>query len=148
MMMIKAMVTGEKVLVLAALLLTSCSPSGPSEGAYKKSVKAADESAAIQLLRTIASAQAQSKVTRGSYGDFNSLVQAGFLDQRFASTSPELSGYRFRMSATEAEFSVTADPQSSEGGPASRNRHFYLDSGDGAIHVNPTQTATNADPVL
>lgn len=146
--MIKAIVIRETMVVFAALLLTSCSPSGPTEGVYRKSIKAADESAAIQLLRTIASAQTQSKVTRGSYGDFNSLVQAGFLDQRFASTSPELSGYRFRMSATEAEFSVTADPQSSEGDPVSRNRHFYLDSADAAIHVNPTQTATKADPVL
>lgn len=146
--MINAIVRVETMVVLAALLLTSCSPSGPSEGVYKKSIKAADESAAIQTLRTIASAQTQSKVMRGSYGDFNSLVQAGFLDQRFASTSPELSGYRFTMSATEAEFSVTADPQSAEGEPVSRSRHFYLDSADAAIHVNQTQTATRGDPVL
>jgi hypothetical protein len=144
----EAIARRKTVYLLAALLLTSCSQGGSSEGAYRKTIKAADESAAIQLLRTIAAAQAQSKATRGSYGDFNNLVQAGFLDQRFAATSPELNGYRFTMRATESEFSVTADPQTSPGETTVGNRHFYLDSGDNAIHVNPTKTATKADPAL
>src|SRR4029079_12493712 len=90
------------------LFLGSCTAgdsSGPA-GALPKAVSAVDETSAIQTLRTIATAQAQAKATRGSYGDFNTLVQAGFLDQRFASDAPTARGYRFRMTAGERDFSV------------------------------------------
>ena len=53
----------------------------------------------LLLLASIATAQAQAKATRGSYGDFNTLVQSGFLDQRFAGETPVLRGYKFRMTA-------------------------------------------------
>ncbi len=137
------------VFLLVALLPASCS-TGPSssQGGYQKSIKAVDETAAIQLLRTIATAQTQSKTTRGSYGDFNDLVQAGLLDQRFASTSPDLNGYRFTMRASESEFSVNADPQKSDESGTNGGRYFYLESSDGTIHVNPAKTATKSDPSL
>jgi hypothetical protein len=134
--------------LVVVLALAACSPSSPPEGAYRKSIKAADETATIRLLHTIATAQTQSKVTRGAYGDFDSLVQAGFLDQRFAGTSPDLNGYRFTMKASEAEFSVNADPVAVADQPATANRHFYLDSADNVIHVNAGATATKGDPAL
>lgn len=137
-----------QLLVLcAALLLSSCATSQSGPGVYPKAVSAADEGFAIQALRTISTAQTQCKVTRGSYGDFNTLTQAGFLDQRFASSSPTLKGYRLTMKAGENEFSVNADPETQPQGTTG-SRHFYLESSDNAIHVNPTQTATSTDPVL
>lgn len=140
-----------KWLVLVLLLLLSSCTAGDSSGgagAYPKTITAADESSAIQTLRTIATAQAQARATRGSYGDFNTLVQAGFLDQRFASGTPILRGYRFRMTAGESDFSVSADPQTEESQPTSGSRHFYLDSTDNTIHVNRSQAASRTDPAL
>ncbi len=132
------------------LFLGSCTAGDSSggAGALPKAVSAVDETSAIQTLRTIATAQAQARATKGSYGDFNTLVQAGFLDQRFASETPILRGYRFRMTAGENDFSVNADPQTSTGQDATGGRHFYLDSTDNAIHANRNQTASKTDPAL
>ncbi len=136
-------------LLVVLVFLTSCAgDSSGGAGVYPKAVSAVDESSAIQTLRTIATAQAQAKVTRGSYGDFNTLVQAGFLDQRFASDAPIARGYRFRMTAGESDFSVNADPEIVEGQAPTSARHFYLDSTDNAIHVNRSQTASKTDPAL
>ena len=131
------------------VLLASCSAGNSSGGlgAYPKAMGAADEGSAIQTLRTIATAEAQMKATRGSYGDFEALTQAGYLDQRFAGPTPNLRGYRFTLSATDAEFTVRADPQTTETQPTTGVRHFYLDGTDNAVHANPTQAASKADPV-
>jgi hypothetical protein len=136
------------LMLFLALLLASCSPS-PQQGlgVYPKAVGAADEGFAIQALRTIATAQTQFKVTRGSYGDFDSLTQAGLLDQRFASATPTLKGYRLSMKSSENEFTVNADPETQPQGTTG-SRHFYLESSDTAIHVNATQTAGKTDPIL
>jgi len=130
------------------VFLSSCTGDSGPAGALPKAVSAVDETSAIQTLRTIATAQAQAKATRGSYGDFNTLVQAGFLDQRFASDAPTARGYRFRMTAGECDFSVKADPETVEGKDKSGARHFYLDATDNTIHVNRTQTASKSDPAL
>jgi len=140
-----------KWLGLFVLLVFGSCTAGDSSGgagALPKAVSAVDETSAIQTLRTIATAQAQARATKGSYGDFNTLVQAGFLDQRFASETPVLRGYRFRMTAGENDFSVNADPQASSGQEATGGRHFYLDSTDNDIHANRGQTAAKTDPVL
>lgn len=137
------------ICLLAAGLLSGCSSSGPQgPGAYPKSVSAADETSAIQTIRTIASAQTQAKAMRNSYEDFDTLVQLGFLDQRFAGTNPNLRGYRFSIIANANEFAVTADPQPTANAPAAGSRHFYLDSNDNVIHVNSSQPATRQDPSL
>ena len=136
--------------VLIALFLASCSSTKPSEGlgVYPKAVGAADEASAIQALRTIATAEAQLKATSGVYGDFDALTKAGVLDQRFAGSTPNLRGYRFAMNVTASDFSVNADPQTTETQPTTGSRHFYLDSSDNAIHVNATQPASRSDLVL
>lgn len=128
-----------------ALFFSNCSGGNPAgnRGTLQKAIDAADETSAIQTLRTIASAQAQAKAIRGSYADFAGLVDGGFLDQRFATATPTLRGYRFTMSASSGEFSVTADPAGEATG-----RHFYLDSNDDAIHVNATGGASKSDPTL
>ena len=137
-------------LVLGVVLLASCSSGGSSEGlkVYPKAMGAADEGSAIQTLRTIATAEAQMKATRGSYGDFEALTQAGYLDSRFAGPTPNQRGYRFTISATDAEFTVLADPQITETQPTTGVRHFYLDGLDNSVHANPTQTASKSDPVV
>jgi hypothetical protein len=153
-MMKKKMGATQKCAALAGLLLglglfAACSSGSSSEGlgAYPKAMGAADEASTIQALRTIATAQAQMKGTRGSYGDFDALTQAGYLDARFAGRAPNLRGYRFTMTASDSEFAVNADPQTTEKQPTTGSRHFYLDGSDNAVHANPTQPASKTDPV-
>jgi len=127
-----------------ALFVCSCSSSAPgNRGTLLKAVEAADETATIQTLRTIFSAETQAKAIRGSYADFPGLVDGGFLDARFSKATPTMRGYRFSMSASAGEFSINADPIE----PAS-GRHFYIDSNDEAIHVNPTAGTSKSDPAL
>jgi len=140
-----------KWLFLGAVLFLSACASGSSNeglGVYPKAVSAVDETSAIQTLRTIATAQSQSRTIRGGYADFNTLVQAGYLDERFKSDAPNLRGYRFTMKTSDTDFSVNADPQTTASQPTTGGRHFYLDSTDNAIHVNQTQTASKSDPSL
>ena len=156
MMIANACATGRLAAMLGVLvgvvLFASCSSGNSSGGsgglgALPKAMGAADEASAIQTLRTIATAEAQLKATRGSYGDFETLTQSGYLDQRFAGPNPNLRGYRFSISATEAEFTVRADPQTTETQPTTGVRHFYLDGTDNAVHANPNQAASKTDPV-
>jgi hypothetical protein len=143
-------VAGLVGLLVALVLLASCSSGNSTDGlrVYPKAMGAADEASAIQALRTIATAEGQLKASRGSYGDFETLTQAGYLDQRFAGPKPNLRGYRFTISATESEFTVNADPQTTETQPTTGSRHFYLDGADNAVHANPTQPASKSDPVV
>jgi hypothetical protein len=139
---------GLLALFLSILLLASCSGnSSAGLGALPKAMGAADEASAIQTVRTIATAENQLKATRGLYGDFDALTQAGFLDSRFASRTPDVQGYRFTISATDAEFTLNADPQVTQEHPTTGTRHFYLDNSDNAVHANPTQAASKADPL-
>ena len=137
-------------LFLVALVFASCSSGDSSKGlgVYPKAVGAADEASAIQSLRTIATAQQELKATRGAYGNFDALTQAGLLDARFAGSTPNLKGYRFTMNVTDSDFSVNADPQTTEAQPTTGVRHFFLDSTDNSIHVNVKQAASKDDPVL
>ena len=131
-----------------AFVLTSCGTKTEGPAVYPKAMGAADEGSAIQALRTIATAQTQAKAMRNSYENFDTLVQLGFLDQRFSGSNPNLRGYRFSMTNTESEFTVQADPQATENSPTTGSRHFYLDSTDTIIHVNSAQAATRKDPSL
>lgn len=131
--------------LMVAIVMFGCASGDSSNhtGSLQKAVDAADETAAIQTLRTIASAELQAKAVRGSYADFDGLVQGGFLDQRFSGALPMLRGYRFTISSDADQFSVNADP-----GPQFTGRHLYIDSTDNVIHVNSTTAAKRNDPAL
>src|SRR5260370_20802093 len=122
-------------LCAGALLLASCSSGDSSKGlgVYPKALGAADEASAIQSLRTIATAQQELKATRGAYGSFDALTQAGLLDARFAGSTPNLKGYRFNMNVTDSDFLVNPDPQTTETQPTTRIRHVYLHSTENTL---------------
>jgi hypothetical protein len=135
--------------VLVAVFAVCCtgSKSGGLE-VYPKAMGAADEASAIQSLRTVGLAETQLKATSGAYGSFDALVKAGLLDQRFAGATPNLKGYRLSIRSTDSDYSINADPQTTETQPTTGSRHFYLDSSDNNIHINGTQTASKSDPTL
>jgi type II secretory pathway pseudopilin PulG len=122
--------------------------------AWQSSRRAANESATIYALNTVAVEEYTYRQVHGSYGTFDQLIEAGALDKRFAGTSPVISGYVFMLSATPKTesappfFSINADPQQSEGFGATGKRHFYKDSTSGYTHYNEGQSATPDDPVL
>jgi hypothetical protein len=124
--------------------------------AYIKARPGADEAAIAMTLKQIASAQQNYLLTRASnsYGTFDQLVEAGFLDARFKGSAPVTHGYVFNMKLVEARdgqspsFSVNADPQPSRERPVTGTRHYYLDSSASAIRVNPDRPATASDAPL
>ncbi len=145
----KRRLAGVLGLFASLALLASCSSGDSSQGlgALPKAMGAAEEASTIQALRTIATAEGQLKATRGAYGDFDALTSAGFLDSRFSGRTPNVQGYRFTISATDADFAVNADPEATDKHPTTGARHFYLDGSDNVVHSNPTQTASKTDPV-
>src|SRR5260370_14813064 len=117
---------GKWFLLICALFLASCASSSGGLGVYPKAVGASDEGFTIQSLRTIATAEIQLKATQGSYGGFDALTQAGFLDTRFVGQTPNLKGYRYTIRSSDSAFFVNADPQPTEPQPTTGVRHFYL----------------------
>lgn len=112
------------------------------------SVVAADETAAMSAIRTVAVAeQTYSTSNNGSYGTFAQLVKAGFLDSRFDSDKPKFKGYILSLVVSEKggepSFTLNADPESPQKG-----RHFYVESSSSLIHVNATQPAGVSDPTI
>ena len=123
---------------------------------WKAAVKSANEAAAAQALRTIASDQMiyYNAHQRSSFGTFDEMLKEGLLNAHFSGTTPVVEGYVFTMrvipksTSTQPGYAVNADPQVTEGVGATGKNHFYLESDSNTIHVNPTQPATAADPPI
>ena len=117
--------------------------------ALEDSVAAADETAALSAVRTIGVAeQTYFTSNNGTYGTFDQLVNAGYLDSRFNSEKPKIKGYEISLvisgkSEVDSSYTVNADPQ-----PPLRGRHFFTDSATSLIRVNPSQSAGPSDPPL
>jgi Tfp pilus assembly protein PilE len=122
--------------------------------AWQSSARAANETAAIQTLNTIAVEERTYHVEHGSYATFDQLIEDGAFDKRFAGESPVVEGYIYRLKLTPKAgntppaFGVNADPQQSEGFSATAKRHFYMDSTGTLIHYNEDRPATGDDPPL
>jgi hypothetical protein len=109
-----------------------------------------DETVAITALRNINSAQRIYSLSHeGNYGTLAQLSEAGYLDSRISSGKP-LRDYVFALTVTpksestpDGSYSCQADPVTGRPG-----RHFYIDSISGTIHVNATEPASAADPVI
>ena len=117
---------------------------------WKAAVRSANEVAAAQHLKIIASVEIQYfNMHNRKFGTFDQLVKDGF-DARFSGDAPVVDGYTFTLKVVEnikslrTLYTLNADPQSS----ASGKNHFYLDSTGGAIHVNADRPASATDPPL
>lgn len=113
------------------------------------SKSAANETAVIGALRSIASAQSLYAVTHnGEYGTFDQLVGGGHLDSRFKGEQPHIGGYVLTMKVSAGSYAVNADPQAGIAAGSTGNRHFYLDATDNAVHFNRQRAASSSDPTL
>lgn len=130
-------------LLIAFAFLLSCQTYSTG---LQQSVARADEMSAVAALKTISTAQqAYATSNGGSYGTFQQLCEAGYLDERFNSATPEIKDYALSMDVSANSYRLNADPA-----PAGEQagRHLYLDSTSPLIRVNATQPATAKDPLM
>lgn len=138
------------VLMCAAACVAATACQEYTKG-LQKSVAGADDTAAVAALKAIASAERNYNVTNaGEYGTLQQLTGAGLLDKRFTTDKP-VKDYVFTLKViakapggADGSYACNVDPDPS--GPG--GKHFYLDSTSTDIHVNASQAATAADPIL
>jgi prepilin-type N-terminal cleavage/methylation domain-containing protein len=122
---------------------------------WRAAVRAGNEAAALQDLKTISSVQIQYYNTHNrNFGTFEQLTKEQMLDARFTGNPPVVDGYIFTLKVTpktanaQTSYTLNADPQQSEGIGSTGKNHFYVDSTAGTIHVNADQAAGPNDPPL
>jgi len=117
---------------------------------FKASQKAGNEAATQQNIKTIAATQIQYYNTHSrTFATFEQLIKEQLLSTKFAGNPPNADGYIYTLKVTAktagapSSYTLNADPQSDGAG----TNHFYIDSSDSSIHLNPTQPASASDPV-
>jgi hypothetical protein len=115
---------------------------------YRAAMRAGFEAATVQNLKTIAAVEAQYFVTHNrTFGTLDQLIKEQELSRKFSGDPAVADGYIFTLSITpqpdgSSGYKINADPQSE----ASGAKHFYLDSSDNRIRVNPDRQAGPSDP--
>jgi type II secretory pathway pseudopilin PulG len=113
--------------------------------------RAANESAAISSLRTIAAAEVTYQATagRGQFGALRDLGASSLLDSQLASGTK--SGYRFALTVQDGDrytapgFTVTATPIVTTGTGQTGIRSFYVDESQTIRYSNNPYTPATAD---
>ncbi len=122
---------------------------------WRAAVRAGNEAATLQDLKTVASVEIQYYNTHNrNFGTFEELVKEQMLDTRFNGNPPVVDGYIFALkvnpktTSSQTSYTLNADPQQADGIGATGKNHFYIDSTAGTIHVNANQPASPSDPPL
>jgi len=117
---------------------------------WKAAQRAGNEAATLQNLRTIAAVEIQYYNTHSrTFGTFDQMVKEQMLSSKFSGNPPAADGYILTLKVTPktatspTSYTLNADPQSDNSG----KNHFYIDSTDGSIHLNPDQAAGPNDAV-
>jgi prepilin-type N-terminal cleavage/methylation domain-containing protein len=118
---------------------------------WKAAQRAGNEAATALDIKKVAEKEIEYYNSNNrSFGTFEEMVKDQFLESRFAGNPPILDGYIFtlkvvpRTATQPTSYTLNADPQSD----ATGKNHFYIDSNDGAIHVNKNQPAGPNDPPM
>jgi prepilin-type N-terminal cleavage/methylation domain-containing protein len=121
---------------------------------YQSSVRKANEAAAVATLHAIRVAEAKYVIDhKGQYGTFQQLFEQSYLDKRMNHDQPHDRGYVFvitliaKSENTVATFSVSANPEQSQGLGATGRNFYYMDPDSGICFSN-TGPATAADDTL
>ena len=125
---------------------------GVGSYAWGSMIKAGNENAAAQSINQIRTYQSQyAGKNRGKFATFDQLITSAGLGEQFKGERPVVNGYIFTMTVEEssgskpASYSVTADPQVSEGVSATGTRHFYTDSNLSTIKTTDENRPAKAD---
>jgi Tfp pilus assembly protein PilE len=118
---------------------------------WKAALRAGDEAATMQNLKTIAAVEIQYYNNHDrTFGSFDQMIMERILTSKFSGNPTIADGYVFKLniipktSSQPASYTLSADPRSA----ATGTNHFYIDSNEGTIHVNPDQPASAADPAV
>jgi hypothetical protein len=146
----------KKIIIIAvvAIAIVPLSVLGVLGGAaamgWRAATRAGNEAATLQNLNTIAAVEAQYFITHSrSFGTLDQLIKEQMLSAKFSGNPIVADGYVFTLSlarkpdGSSSWYRLTADPYDESTG---RN-HFYLDSDEGRIRVNPNGQAGPADPL-
>ena len=132
------------LLVVMPLISASCY-------GWQAAQRAGNEAATQQDLKTIAAVEIQYYNTHNrTFGTFDQMIKERMLTSKFSGSPPAADGYVFNLniipktSNQPTSYTLNADPQSA----ATGKNHFYTDSNNPTIHVNPNQPASAADPSL
>ena len=117
---------------------------------WKAATRAGNEAATLQNLKTIAAVEIQYYNTHSrTFGTFEQLVKEQMLSSKFSGNPTITDGYTMNLkvvpktATSTTSYTLNADPQDASSG----KNHFYMDSNDGSIHVNPDQPGGPNDPV-
>lgn len=129
---------------------------GVGSYAWSSMIKSGNEATAAQTLDKIRTFQTQyAAKNRGKFANFDELIRSVGLDAKFAGENPVSNGYIFSIKVDEpsgnkpAFYSISADPQVSEGVQATGSRHFYTDSTLGTIKATEeNRPAKPEDPSI
>src|SRR5260370_31123230 len=98
---------------------------------WKAALRAGNEAATIQDLKTIAAVEIQYYNTHSrTFGTFDQMVKEQMLSSKFSGNPPNVDGYILILKVTPktatsaTSFTLNADPQSDNSG----KNHFYIDS--------------------
>ena len=118
---------------------------------WKAALRAGNEAATLQDLKTIAAVEIQYyNAHNRTFGTLAQMIKERLLTSKFSGNPPITDGYVFNLnivpktSSQPTSFTLNADPQSG----ATGTNHYYIDSNSFAIHVNPDEPASPTDPPL
>jgi Tfp pilus assembly protein PilE len=124
---------------------------GAASYGWKAALRAGNEAATQQDLKTIAAVEIQYYNTHNrTFGTLDQMIKERMLASKFSGNPSAADGYVFNLiiipkaSSQPTSYTLNADPQSA----ATGKNHFYIDSNDGTIHVNPDRPASAADSKL
>ena len=118
---------------------------------WKAALRAGNEAATMQDMKTIAAVEIQYYNTHNrTFGTFDQMITERLLTAKFSGNPPATDGYVFKLniipkaSSQPTSYTLTADPQSA----ATGKNHYYIDSNGSTIHVDPDEPARATDPPL
>ena len=124
-----------ELLIVVAIILIIATIAIPS---LLRSRQAANESSAVANVRTVNTAEVTYLSSAGgNFGTVTDLVTAGLIDSRF---NGAVSGYSFTVTASGADYTITAYPTSTNSG-----RYGYFSLPDAVVRY-AAGTVTNCSP--
>jgi hypothetical protein len=115
---------------------------------YRAAMRAGYEAATVQNLKTIEAVEARYFITHNrTFGTLDQLIKEQELSQKFSGHPAVADGYVFTLSLAfqpngSSSYKLTADPEPGLSGA----HHFYVDSNEDRIRVNPDHQAGPNDP--
>jgi Tfp pilus assembly protein PilE len=147
---LKALLIVAAIAVLLIVAVIGLLISAASYG-WKAALRAGNEAATMQDLKTIAAVEIQYYNTHNrTFGTFDQMVNERMLSSKFSGDPPITDGYLFTMTlipggtSKMSVFILKADPRDESAG---RN-HFYLDSNSAGIHVSQDRAARADDQLI